>query len=70
MGRVGHAKHRCSAKEGRENGKGSHINATAMCKVAGRDSNHYRSNSYTKEFIKQLKADTGIPISELIQTVR
>ncbi|MBF0108708.1 MAG: KilA-N domain-containing protein [Magnetococcales bacterium] len=40
-----------------------YINATAMCKVAGRDFNHYRSNSYTKEFIKQLKADTGIPIS-------
>jgi hypothetical protein len=47
-----------------------YINATAMCKAAGRLFGHYRSNDGTEAFLKALEADIGIPISQLIQVLR
>lgn len=46
-----------------------YINATAMCKAAGRRFSHYIENKTTAAFIAALSAETGIPASELIQTV-
>ena len=50
--------------------KDGYINATAMCAVAGRPWNRYWDTRPTKEFVKALSAETGIPVSELIQSVR
>lgn len=47
-----------------------YINATAMCKAAGKLFGHYRSNDTTEAFLQALEADIGIPISKLIQVVR
>ena len=47
-----------------------YINATALCKKAGKQIGHYHANATTKQFLKALSADIGIPISALIQTVK
>lgn len=47
-----------------------YINATAMCRAAGKLWNNYYQNASTKNFIIALCADTGIPVSELIQIVK
>ncbi len=47
-----------------------YINATAMCKAAGKLFGHYRANDATDAFLQALEADIGIPISQLIQTLR
>lgn len=46
-----------------------YINATAMCKAAGREFKHYRENRSTKEFLDELSAEVGIPTSELVQSI-
>ncbi len=43
-----------------------YVNATAMCKAAGKMLNHYMSNNTTKEFLDELSSDTGIPVSGLV----
>src|SRR5487761_2759452 len=48
--------------------KDGYINATAMCKAAGKQFGHYYETKPTKSFMIQLSSDIGIPISELIQT--
>lgn len=47
-----------------------YINATAMCQAAGKQLGHYLSNQTTKDFLAELSADIGIPISEIIQVVK
>lgn len=47
-----------------------YINATAMCKAAGKLFGNYRQRGRTQEFLEELTADIGIPISELVQAVR
>lgn len=47
-----------------------YINATAMCKAAGKLFGHYRENGSTNDFLSELSADIGIPISDLIQAVK
>lgn len=44
-----------------------YINATAMCKAAGKLFGHYRENGTTGAFLAELSADIGIPISDLVQ---
>ena len=44
-----------------------YINATALCKAAGKQINHYLELQSTHEFIKELSSDLGLPRSELIQ---
>ncbi|MBS7778512.1 KilA-N domain-containing protein [Acidovorax sp. CCYZU-2555] len=47
-----------------------YINATAMCKAAGKLFGHYQENASTKAYLEALEADIGIPISKLIQVLR
>jgi hypothetical protein len=47
-----------------------YINATAMCRIAGKMWGHYRENASTQAFLDALQADIGIPISELVLSVR
>ena len=47
-----------------------YVNATAMCRVAGRPWNRYWDRKPSKEFMKALSAETGMPVSELIQSVK
>ena len=46
-----------------------YINATAMCKVAGKLFGHYRSNATTEAFLVALSRSIGIPIDQIIQTI-
>lgn len=50
--------------------KDGYINATAMCDAAGRPWGRYWEAKANKEFAEALSADIGIPISELIQSVK
>jgi len=47
-----------------------YINATAMCKAVGKQFGDYTRLASTSDFVSALSADTGIPVSELIQSVR
>lgn len=47
-----------------------YINATAMCKAAGKLFGHYREPDATKAFLAALEEDIGISISQLIQVIR
>lgn len=47
-----------------------YINATAMCQAAGKLFGHYQENRATKDFIAALAADIGIPISDLVQSLK
>jgi KilA-N domain len=47
-----------------------YVNATAMCKAAGKFFGHYAENRASREFLAALESDIGIPISELVQAVR
>lgn len=49
--------------------KDGYINATAMCRSAGRQFGHYRENKLTKDFLSELSFAIGIPITELVQSV-
>jgi hypothetical protein len=45
-----------------------YVNATAMCKAAGKLFGHYNESDRTKAFIQELSNEIGIPISDLIQS--
>ncbi|MND36264.1 KilA-N domain protein [compost metagenome] len=47
-----------------------YVNATAMCKAAGRPWGRYMETTQAKEFASELSSEIGIPITELIQSVR
>lgn len=47
-----------------------YINATALCKAAGREWGHYAETKGTKDFLAELSTDIGIPISTLVQSVK
>lgn len=47
-----------------------YINATALCRAAGRLISTYLRSETTKEFIEELSADMQICTSELIQVVK
>lgn len=47
-----------------------YINATAMCKAAGKQFNDYARLKTAKEYLEALSTETGIPVSELIQSVK
>lgn len=47
-----------------------YVNATAMCQAAGKRLNDYTRTAATQDFVSELSADTGIPVSELIQSVK
>lgn len=47
-----------------------YVNATEMCKAAGKQWAHYHENKGTKEFLEALAADIGIPMSALVESNR
>jgi hypothetical protein len=47
-----------------------YINATAMCTAANRPWSRYWDVKASRDFAEELSADVGIPISELIQSVK
>ena len=47
-----------------------YINATAMCKAAGRLWHRYWGTRQARDFAAALNSDIGIPISELIQSLK
>ena len=47
-----------------------YVNATAMCKIAGKNFADYNRLSSTQDYFRALNSDMGIPISELIQVVK
>lgn len=47
-----------------------YINATALCQASGKSFNDYSRLKSTNEFINELSSETGIPASELVQSVR
>lgn len=46
-----------------------YINATAMCRAAGKKFNHYTANLSSRAFLAELASAAEIPASELIQSV-
>jgi KilA-N domain len=47
-----------------------YINATAMCKAVGKQFNDYWRIGPTQEFLKELSAETGLPVSGLVVTFK
>ncbi|WP_462254191.1 KilA-N domain-containing protein [Ferruginibacter sp.] len=47
-----------------------YINATGICKAAGKNFADYARLGSTKEYLDALNADMGIPISELVQQIK
>ena len=47
-----------------------YINATAMCKAAGKLFGHYNELSSTTAFLEALSSDIGITTSELVQVIK
>lgn len=50
--------------------KDGYVSATAMCKAADRQINDYIRLKTTPLFLNELSAETGIPVSDLIQTIK
>jgi len=46
-----------------------YVNATAMCRVAGKQFKHYNANAQTKAFFAALESEVGIPTTKLVQSV-
>ena len=49
--------------------KDGYVNATAMCKAAGKNWADYNRIGPTKAFFAELSSEMGLPITELIQSV-
>ena len=47
-----------------------YVNATELCKACNKRFRDYSRNANTQEFISALSRQTGIPVTELIQTLR
>lgn len=47
-----------------------YVNATAMCKAAGRELKHYNENISSREFMDELSRSVGIPTDLLVQVIR
>ena len=54
----------------RQRARDGYINATGMCKAAGKLWGNYWRNDTTQEFLAELEADMRIRISELVQSVK
>ena len=50
--------------------KDGYVNATAMCKAAGKLFGHYNEVKAHQAFFTALSTDIGIPISKIIQVVK
>lgn len=50
--------------------KDGYVSATAMCKAAGKQFNDYARLKTTPAFLSELSAETGIPVSDLVQSIK
>lgn len=50
--------------------KDGYINATELCKKAGKQWAHYWQNTATQAFLKELSSVNGIPLTDLTQTIQ
>ena len=55
--------HRVNGSVITQNPTNGYINATTLCKKAGKMFGHYFANASTKEFLEELSTDIGIPIA-------
>ena len=55
--------HRANGSVITQNPTNGYINATTLCKKAGKMFGHYFANASTKEFLEELSIDIGIPIT-------
>ena len=62
--------HRANGSVITQNPTNGYINATTLCKKAGKMFGHYFANASTKEFLEELSTDIGIPITALVQIVK
>lgn len=62
--------HRINGTVISQQARDGYINATALCKKAGKQFFDYSRLSTTKAFVSALATETGIPVSLLIQTVK
>lgn len=62
--------HRVENRIVRQRALDGYINATAMCKAAGKLFGDYSRLRSTKEFLEALSLDMGIPISKLVEQFR
>jgi hypothetical protein len=46
-----------------------YVNATAMCKAAGKEFKHFNENAGTRAYLAELARVVGIPTTELIQSL-
>jgi hypothetical protein len=53
-----------------QRGKDGYINATAMCQAAGKNWHDYFRLGSTQPFLQELAAETGIPASEIVESIR
>lgn len=65
-----HIEHEVQGNPVQQRASDGYINATAMCRAAGKLWGHYRENANTRAFLDALESDIGIPISELVQSVK
>lgn len=54
----------------RQRVRDGYVNATAMCKAANRPWSRYWETTQAKDFARELSIDIGMPISELIQSLK
>ena len=50
--------------------KDGYINATLLCQQAGKHFNDYHRLAQTRAFLNELSAETGIPVSGLLQIIK
>lgn len=62
--------HQYEGKTVEQRSADGYINATAMCKAAGKEWAHYASNKQTKAFMEVLATKLGIPSLSLIEVRR
>ncbi|WP_208996487.1 KilA-N domain-containing protein [Pseudovibrio ascidiaceicola] len=62
--------HSINASKIRQRSGDGYLDATAMCKTAGKLFNDYSRLESTKAYLKALSSETGIPVSKLIQSVK
>ena len=62
--------HQLSGAKIHQRPKDGYINATDMCKAAGKLWSNYAQNARTKAFLGELSSVLGIPRTELIQTIQ
>lgn len=47
-----------------------YINATELCRAAGKQFNDWFRLKTTEAFLEELSAETGIPVSDLVQAIK